>query len=86
MVRGTSINGGTLEASAYEVPVSTMHPTQNTREHESLEATYALPDAYYEYATEGPNEAQVYQYTSLIHECTFNCKHTCTWLNLTILA
>ena len=68
MTRDTrlSINGGTrgtLEASAYEMPVSsTMQLVQNNREQnrQSLEATYALPDTY-EYATQGPNEAKVFQ-------------------------
>ena len=69
MVGGTSINGGTrgtntLEANAYEVPADSSaqpRPVQNRRKNESLEATYALPDTYYEYATLGPNEAKVFQ-------------------------
>ena len=64
MARIASTNGGTrgsLEASAYEVPLSsTPRPAQSKGEYESLEATYALPDSMYEYATHGPNEAKVF--------------------------
>ena len=67
-----------MEASAYEVPLSAVRPARgNKKEHENrepLEATYALPDTYYEYATQGPNGAKVFQ-------CSF--KHA--WLNLTVL-
>ena len=71
MTRDTrlSINGGTrstLEASAYEVPVSsTMQLVQNNREQncQSLEATYALP---YEYATQGPNETKVFNISGIV--------------------
>ena len=65
MAGGMSVNGetrGTLEASAYEVPLSSMQSAvrgnkREDRKYESLEATYALP---YEYATVGPNEAKVF--------------------------
>ena len=64
MAGGTTINGesrGSLEASAYEVPLSSMQPAvrgnkREDRKYESLEAMYALP---HEYATVGPNEAKV---------------------------
>ena len=64
MAGGMTVNGesrGTLEASAYEVPLSSMQLAvrgnkREDRNYESLEATYALP---YEYATLGPNEAKV---------------------------
>ena len=64
MAGGMSVNGDprrSLEASAYEVPLSLMQLAVRgnegeERNYESLEATYALPD---EYATVGPNEAKV---------------------------
>ena len=66
---------GTMEANAYEVPLSAVQPVRrNKREHENrepLEATYALPDTYYEYATQGPNGPKVFQ-------CSFKHIHGLT--------
>ena len=54
-----------MEASAYEVPLSAVwlvHRNKRENEnHEPLEATYALPDTYYEYATQEPNGPKVFQ-------------------------
>ena len=60
-----------LEASAYEVPVNTMQPVWSktaNENHESFEATYALPD----YPTNEALDKTTISYAQLLEQVSFN--------------